>query len=172
MEKLFAVYIGGVVEGCHVELHDVRFAVGASIEDCYDDLRAQWWGVPESLHIDAWGPIEWTDGYRVEVVERSAAGGVKLYLANLGGYDPKQFTELHENFFVAAADPREAKKRALAKISGWTSPHRDAILEVETVVDIAAAPGVRQRFIKLTPDGHARPFAFEARYVPIGKMLA
>ena len=170
MEKLFAVYVGGMAEGCHVELHDVRFVIGNSIEDCYDDLKAQWWGVPESLHLDAWGPIELADGYRADVVDRPAAGDVKLYLANLGGYDPEQFTELHENFFIVAPDPHEAKKRVLAKIDGWTSPHRDAILEVDSVVDIAAATGAQQRFIKLTPDDHARPFIFEARYVPIGKM--
>lgn len=170
MEKLFAVYVGGLTEGCHIELHDMRFAIGEAIEECYADLRAQWWGTPESLHLDAWGAVEWADGFRVEVVDAPQADERILYLANLGGYDPRQLTELHENLFVVAGDPREAKKRALARIDGWVSPHRDAVLELEQVVDVAAATRRPKRYIKLTPDVEARVFAFETRYVPIGRM--
>lgn len=168
--KLFAVYVGGMIEGCHVELHDVRFVIGETIENCYDDLKAQWWGSPESLHLDAWGPIEWADGFRVEVREVQNYSDEKLYLANLGGYDPSLFTELHENLFVVAKDEREAKRRALAQIEGWVSPHRDAVLELERVVDLAQAASCGKWHVTLTPDEHEKPFRFDARYVPIGRM--
>lgn len=170
MQQLFAAYIGGMIEGCHVELHDVRFVIGEKIEDCYDDLKAQWWGAPETLHLDAWGPILWTDGFRVEIVDEPQSSDNRLYLANLGGYDPKLFTELHENLFIVARDPREAKKRALAKIDAWVSPHRDAVLELETVIDIAASTSRSSHYVKLIPDDMDQAFSFEARYVPIGKM--
>ena len=170
MEKLFAVYVGGMVEGCHVELHDVRFVIGERIEDCYDDLKAQWWGLAETLHLDAWGALAWADGYRIDLVDESQADDARLYFVNLGGYDRRLFTELHENVFVVAGNPREAKHRALQRIQDWFSPHRDAVKEIETVVDVAAATGRSRRFVRLTKDYKIAPFEFETRFVPIGKM--
>jgi hypothetical protein len=169
MEKLFAVYVGGRVEGCHVELHDMRFAVGATIEDCFDDLKAQWWGLPESLHLDAFGALETVDGFAVTIGDRPQDSGAKLFFVNLGGYDPEKFDELHRNVFVVASDWRAAKKKALALVEDWTSPHKDNVFEIETIVDVADAitPG---RFVHLTPDATEKPFRFEARYIPIGKL--
>jgi hypothetical protein len=39
--KLFMVYVGGSMTGANTELHDVRFSIRETIEDCYDDLRRQ-----------------------------------------------------------------------------------------------------------------------------------
>jgi hypothetical protein len=61
--KLFAFYVGGKTETSNTELHDMRFAVGEGMEDCYESLRGQWWGTPESLHIDCWSEITHSDGY-------------------------------------------------------------------------------------------------------------
>jgi len=168
-DKLFMVYVGGMAEGCHVELHDVRFVIGDSIEACYDDLRAQWWGKPESLHLDCWGAVHWADGHSVELRDAPQEGGPSLWFVNLGGYDPKLFTELHENLLVVADDAREAKKRALAQIENWVSPHKDNVLTVETSVDVSESVARQGRYVHLTPDTEEQPFAFEARYVPIGK---
>ncbi len=44
MKKLFACYLGGRVQGCHIEMHDVQFSVGETIEECYEDLRKKWVG--------------------------------------------------------------------------------------------------------------------------------
>lgn len=168
MEKLFAIYVGGRVEGCHVELHDMRVAVGATIEDCFDDLKAQWWGLPESLHLDAFGAFETVDGFAVEIGDRPRDTEAKLFFVNLGGYDPDKFAELHRNVFVVANDWRAAKKKALTLVEDWTSPHKDNVFEIETIIDIGAAlaPG---RHIHLTPGAAEKPFRFEARYLPIGK---
>lgn len=169
--KLFAVIVGGEVSGCHVELHDTRFVAGERIEDCYDALRAQWWGTPESLHLDAWGPLEWADGYSVEIVRDDEAppGLQRLWFLNLGGYDPAQFEELHRNIFMVAPDWRSAKTRAIADIRDWVSPHKDYAFDVERAIDVSAAVGPDWR-IRLTPGAAPKPFVFEARYVPIGKM--
>lgn len=169
--KLFAVIVGGAVEGCHVELHDTRFVVGNQIEDCYDALRAQWWGTPQSLHLDAWGPLEWADGHRIEIGRAADAedGAQRLWFLNLGGYDPGRFAELHHDLFMVAPDWRSAKTRALAEVKSWDAPHKDNAFDVERAVDVASALGADWR-LKLTPDPASRPFAFEARYVPIGKM--
>jgi hypothetical protein len=63
--KLFMFYVGGDCGGSNIELHDIRFSVGETPEDCHDDLRRQWWGTPESLHLDCWGAVEHADGYHV-----------------------------------------------------------------------------------------------------------
>jgi hypothetical protein len=167
-KKLFAVYVGGLVEGAHVELHDMRFVIGRTIEDCFDDLKAQWWGAPESLHIDAFGALEHIDGFRIDVVDEPAPGAEKLWFFNLGGYDPAQFTELHENVFVVAPDWRTGKKKALERVRHWTSPHKDYVFDVERAVDVAAAVAPRS-YLRLTPGTAGRPFRFEARYIPLAR---
>lgn len=167
MRRLFAFYIGGQIPGCHLELHDLRFAVGANVEDCYPALKAQWWGMPASLHLDAFGALDWADGWRIELADGKHEQPEKLFLVHLGGYDPKQFTELHDNRFIVAEDARAAKQKALAQIDNWVSPHRDAVLDVDSVVDVAGAAG---RSLRLVRDAQENPFQFEARYVPIGRM--
>ncbi len=169
--KLFAVVVGGEVEGCHVELHDTRFVAGERIEDCYDALKTQWWGTPESLHLDAWGPLEWADGYGVDIAPQDDGTNdlQRLWFLNLGGYDPSKFEELHRNVFFVAPDWRSAKTRAVAEIRDWVSPHKDFAFDVERAIDVSAALGAPRR-MRLTPGVPERPFKFEARYVPIGKM--
>jgi Domain of Unknown Function (DUF1543) len=96
--KLFVFHVGGDCGNSNVELHDVRFSVGETAEDCFDDLRRQWWGEPKSLHLDAWGAVEQADGYDVELsAEPSKSAQAKLFFVNLGGYDPAEFTELQRN---------------------------------------------------------------------------
>ena len=48
---LFLVVLGGRIKGCHVELHDVRWVVGDSIEDTIPELKRQWFGTRRGLHI-------------------------------------------------------------------------------------------------------------------------
>jgi hypothetical protein len=173
MQKLFVFYIGGTVPGCHLELHDIRFAVGATAEDCWDTLRAQWWGTPDSLHLDAWGALTAANGYDVEVRDSPQAADERLFFVHLGGYDPTQFTELHANSFRVAVDARQAKRFALREVGGWASPHRDAVMEVDSVIDISGATAERGAFLHLTPrhaDLEPDIFAFETGYVPIGRM--
>jgi hypothetical protein len=169
-KKLFAVYVGGDIEGSQIELHDMRFVAGKTIEDCYDDLKSKWWGRPQSLHLDAWGAVEWADGYAVDLADEPATDGLKLWFLNLGGYDQKQFTELHHNVFKVAPDWRTAKQSALKDIADWFSPHKDTVFEIENVVDVAAASDSGALHVRLTPDPTPRAFKYETRYVPIGKM--
>ena len=37
----------------NVELHDLRWVIGATIEDKYDVLEMTWFGSMEGLHIDS-----------------------------------------------------------------------------------------------------------------------
>jgi hypothetical protein len=168
--KLFAFYIGGRNGKSHIELHDFRVCAGARIEDCYDDLRKQWWGTKQSLHLDCWGALEQADGYDITLHNKpdSDEKGLKLWFLNLGGYDPAHFTELHSNVFVVAENEIKAKARALTQLAGWRAPHRDMQYEVESVINIHDL--FRERlYIHLRPASEERPFRFECGYRPIGK---
>src|ERR1700760_2536050 len=118
--KLFMFYVGGNFGNSNVELHDVRFSIGEVAEDCYDDLRRQWWGDAGSLHLDCWGAVEQADGYDVELsTEPPKAAEPSLFFVNLGGYDPSEFTELHRNVLIVAPDEVAAKAKAKAQINHW-----------------------------------------------------
>ncbi len=168
MKNLFVIYIGGSCDGSLIELHDMRLVISETIEASYDTLKKSWWGTATSLHLDAWGILRYADGYRIEIVEDTTPEdtGLKLYFVNLGGYDQKQFTELHKNVFVVAENEQAAKLRAVAQIQDWESPHRDYLFDVDTVLNVSDLLDHR---IKLVKDAQESPFEFTCAYVPIGK---
>lgn len=131
MMKLFAVYIGGEMDGANIELHDMRFVVAESLEQSYQQLRDSWWGRPGSLHIDCWSELTRADGYAITLHPQPAEGTAKLFYVNVGGYDPSQFIELHQNSFVVAETESKAKVKALKTARHWNSFHKDDIYEAE-----------------------------------------
>ena len=166
--KLFMFYIGGSCANSNVELHDVRFSIGEKPEDCYDDLRKQWWGDPESLHLDCWGEVEQADGFDITLTKDAAQEFPdKLYFVNLGGYDPNEFSELHRNILLVAEDAKAAKAKALTQIRRWSLPHKDNLFEVEHAVDVTAQLRRHGFSLKLTKAASERPFRFVCDYVPI-----
>lgn len=167
MKNLFVVYIGGSYEGALIELHDIRLVISDTIEDTYDALRKSWWGKSESLHLDAWGILRYADGYNIRVADSDPLyNSKKLYFVNLGGYDSKQFTELHKNIFVVAENEQEAKSRGLKHITEWESPHRDYLFDVDKILDVSTFLNNR---VQLTPCTEEDTFEFICKYVPIGK---
>lgn len=168
---LFVIYIGGAHKCSLIELHDIRFVVGNTIEETYETLRQSWWGIPESLHLDAWGILNYADGYSISIDNESIAETKhKLYFVNLGGYDQNRFTELHKNVFVVAPDEHQAKQKAIQQIIEWESPHRDYLHQVDSLIDlnllVANDNGLH---IHLKKEVEEKPFEFTCRYVPIGK---
>jgi hypothetical protein len=87
--NLFMFYVGGKYRNCNIELHDIRFSVGETAQDCYEDLRRQWWGAPESLHLDCWGRVSQADGFDVTVTANAADTGEHLFFAKMSGYDAR-----------------------------------------------------------------------------------
>lgn len=136
-QKLFAVYLGGRAPRCNTELHDVVFAVGTSIEAGYEQLLDLWFGTPVGLHVDSWMALDVVDGHRVRLVEKPAPGKA-LYFINLGGYADGQFTELHANMILVAADAREAKARAKRDLmrNGEQQIHTDDLYDVDDCLEI------------------------------------
>jgi len=165
--KLFAIYIGGELEGANIELHDMRFIVAPTIADTYDELRRQWWGIPKSLHIDCWAEISQVDGYEVELRPEPFAGPEKLYYLNLGGYDASEFLEKHKNVFIVARSAAEAKRRAIKEAKPWNVPHRDQMYEAEQVFSLDDCARARRLYLHLTPSAQVKHLTFTCGYVPI-----
>ncbi|MDO9369467.1 MAG: DUF1543 domain-containing protein [Sphingopyxis sp.] len=165
--KLFAIYIGGELEGANIELHDMRFVVAPSITDTYEELRRQWWGIPKSLHIDCWAEIDHADGYDVSLRAEPFAGPERLYYVNLGGYVADEFLEKHKNVFVVADSLAKAKARALQSVADWREPHRDEMYEAEQAFAIGEACVQQHLHIHLTPGPVSKNLAFTCDYTPI-----
>lgn len=169
--NLFVVYIGGSHANSLIELHDIRFIAAHSIEDTYDILRSSWWGIPTSLHIDAWGILKYADGHGIQISKDQPENhSNKLFFVNLGGYDKNQFTELHKNIFVVAADEFEAKQKALQQISDWESPHRDYLYEVDNVLNLNLLLKNDGYYLQLNKQAESKSFEFTCCYNPIGKV--
>ncbi|MBZ5763073.1 DUF1543 domain-containing protein [Rhizobium sp. VS19-DR104.2] len=168
--KLFMFYIGGDCGNSNIELHDVRFSIGETAEDCRDDLRKQWWGEPKSLHLDCWGEVQQADGYDVTLTTKPLASEpeTKLFFVNLGGYDPSEFGELHRNILLVAPDAKAATKKALQQIRNWKLPHKDNVFEVEKAVDVTELMGRYGYCLQLTEETSVKPFGFTCAYIRIG----
>src|SRR5262245_42006055 len=116
--KLFAVYLGGRADRCNIELHDVVFVVGSSIEETYPLLAKKWFGNLKGFHIDSYLHLKNVDGYEIELSKDPPKVDPlkKLYFINLGAYKPYDFTEYHQNaFYVSDAAP-EAIRRAKSEL--------------------------------------------------------
>ncbi len=167
--KLFAIYVGGEMPGANIELHDMRFVVAPSIKETYPLLRQQWWGAPKSLHLDCWAELTHADGHDVMLRPEPYDGPLKLYFVNLGGYDPAEFAERHQNVFVVAKSEAQAKSRAMKAVKGWTDLHRDDMYEAEQAFCLNDAAEGARLHIHLTPGGSVEPLPFTCEYVPIGR---
>lgn len=163
------MYIGGSHEKSFIELHDIRFVIAETIGDTYPKLRETWWGIPSSLHLDAWGCLDYADGYEIQIKSTPSLDSTnKLYFINLGGYDSEQFTELHKNIFVVAETPSKAKVKALKQILHWQSFHRDYQFDIDDIISVDSALSDQNFYIHLIPTEESRPFEFTCRYMPVG----
>ena len=133
----------------NIELHDVRWVVGSTIEDTYDALRKDWFGSFEGLHIDSYKKIKYVDGYKITLrnIENKKLKNNKfvngkhtnknLWFVNIGGYDPSSMQEKHEFGFVVAETSKEAKNKAKSKwLTGCQRKHKDDIACLKMFRDI------------------------------------
>lgn len=168
--KLFVIYIGGSHEKAFIELHDMRFVIADKIEDTYNELKKTWWGTPKSLHLDAWGALDYADGHNIVLKDHPPLDSEnKLYFINLGGYDSNEFTELHKNVFVVASNDSKAKVRALKQILDWESHHRDYQFELESILNVSEIAKSKNLYIHLEPTDAEKKFEFICKSVSIGK---
>ncbi|MFR0673356.1 DUF1543 domain-containing protein [Enterobacterales bacterium AW_CKDN230030176-1A_HGKHYDSX7] len=150
---LYIVMLGGRHPRASIEVHDVVFAQGNTLEALYPDLRNAWFGSPKGLHIDSWLEVDGLEGYRVEFSQAAPPPGApRLFFLNLGGYEPHTFGEAHRYLLVVAPDKATAKtlgKRRMAP--NWFKPHTDAVLDVDDCLPIDAVDG---RYVHLVEGPH------------------
>ena len=142
--RLFAVYLGGRAPRASIELHDMVFVAGDSIEACYGQILDRWFGTPGRVHIDSFLELDIVDGWKVELTKAPSPQSEKLFFVNLGAYNGSDFTELHAVSFHVAAEGSAAKAAALARhfTSGVTEPHKDDLIDVDDCLAIEGANGL------------------------------
>ena len=144
---LFLVVLGGRADKANVELHDVRWVVGSKIEDTFHDLRKNWFGSIDGLHIDSYKKIEYIDGYKIylknfeknKIKNKQSVNQMNpkknLWFVNIGGYDPSSMQEKHEFGLVVASSSLEAKNIAKSKwLIGCRKKHKDDIASLNLLI--------------------------------------
>ena len=135
-----AFYLGGRVEGFHIEVHDVQFHVGKSSEEILPRIQKKWKGKKNSLHVDSWLILDKIDGYKVHLLNNSSPlqeERQKLFLVNIGFYQKNFFGELHNFHFLAAKNKSEAKSKALKLFSGLgLETHSDDLFDIDDCLEL------------------------------------
>ena len=158
--RLFLVVLGGRINGCNVELHDVRWVIGETIEDTIKTLKSEWFGNKKGLHIDSYRKILHVDGMSVTVVHSETMNNSlnenKLWFVNLGGYSSQSMAEQHEFGIVVARTAQSAK--AIAKkrwLKGMVQIHKDDLHQINgnpIIDDLLPINGNGRWQIQLTPN--------------------
>tara|TARA_Y100001968_G_C19257841_1_gene667713 strand:+ start:249 stop:809 length:561 start_codon:yes stop_codon:yes gene_type:complete len=162
--SLFIVVLGGRSLKSNIEIHDVRWVVGKSIEDTFPDLREQWIGEIKGLHIDSYKRIQYIDGYRISITNYKSSNTKSeeqsLWFINLGGYDPKKMYEEHEFTLIVARKATEAKQKARIRWeSNLKNKHNDDFSDIknfEKVDNIHSIKKIKNWEIKLISDHKRR----------------
>ena len=165
--SLFIVVLGGRALRSNIEMHDVRWVLGESIEDTFPELRKQWIGNRNGLHMDSYKRIQYVDGYKISLSNStnndlisSKTEDKSLWFINLGGYDPKKMYEEHEFTLVVAKKAIDAKRKAKRNWnSNLKNKHNDdysVINSFEQVDDIHSIKKIKNWEIKLIYDPEAR----------------
>lgn len=161
-KKLYAVYLGGRADRCNIELHDVVFVVGSSIEETYPLLAKKWFGNLHHFHIDSYIHLQYIDGYEIQLVKDISQVNLseKLYFINLGAYKPFEFTEYHQSAFYVSESSPEAVRRAKSELcQGLQTIHKDDVIVLDRlsnaidfdVDDVLEVREVDEYYISLTP---------------------
>ena len=147
MPNLFMVMLGGRHVRANTEVHDVVFAVADSLEDSYPQLKNAWFGEQKCLHVDAWARVNGVEsaGKKYQIQFSDAQPQVtdkKLWLINLGGYDTREFGELHRYVLVIASRAGEAKQLAKHHFDQtWQKQHTDRVLDFDDCIAIDCIHG-------------------------------
>ncbi len=149
--KLFAVFVGGNHPRANVELHDVRFVTGETLEDTVPQLRAAWWGKPSSLHIDGYAELTHVDGRPIEIVRGPAPATPEtaLWFINIGGYTPDLFGEQHHYLFLTGSNKAEVWARARSLSPDWTARHKDNFATVDDILEVNSLLGTDRLHIRI-----------------------
>lgn len=161
--SLFLVVLGGRTPRSQIELHDVRFVAGRSIDDTLPELRRQWFGSRQGLHLDAWMAVHAIDGWSVQLRQCSPEPRPeRLWFVNLGGYRPDSLAELHHFGLVVARSAQAAKAAAKRRwLPGAQQQHKDDLCAVDdclAIEQLSLAGGISwQVELEPHPEGLSQP---------------
>jgi hypothetical protein len=157
MLKLFSVVLGGRATGCNIELHDVVFVIGHSIEETYPQLVNKWFGHKKQLHVDSFIELKYIDRHEIIISREKPKNSKKLFFVNFGAYQPGYFGEVHAIDFYVGSDKPNVLARAKKNLCvDLIEPHCDDNLYVD---DIMAFQKIDQYYLHLVPS--AKPAAIE-----------
>ncbi len=165
--SLFIVVLGGRSLKSNIEIHDVRWVLGRSIQDTFPELRKQWIGKRSGLHIDSYKRIKYIDGYEIVITKPNKDKVINplkkdksLWFINLGGYNPQKMYEEHNFTLVVATKAIEAKKKAKKNWAlNLNNKHNDdcsTINSFEEIDDIHSIKKIKSWEIKLISDPEER----------------
>lgn len=179
--KLFAVYLGGRADRCNIEVHDVVFVVGDSIEETYTLLGKKWFGNLQGFHIDSYVELKNIDGYEIgisqEPIEESTK---KLYFINMGAYKSEEFTEYHQSAFYVADSVPDAIRRAQAELcQGLEVIHKDDMVILDKVGnplefdvdDVLEITEIDEYYIFLTPGAESVQPKPISKYIKLEELI-
>jgi len=180
-QKLFAVYLGGNADGCSIEVHDVVFVIGTTIEETYPILVKKWFGNPNKCHIDSYMELQNIEGYQIGLSQKPPSSDIrmKLYFINFGAYKPGEFTEYHQNAFYVAESPAEAIKKARKELClGLDTIHKDDLVQVDhvdnsieyEVDDVLEVKHVDGYYIVLTPNAATKQEKPTSAYIRLDQL--
>jgi len=157
---LFLVVLGGRTATSLIELHDVRFVAGRSIEETLPELRRQWFGRREGLHLDAYMAVRAIDGWLVHLGrEPGPPRPERLWFVNLGAYRPDSLAELHHFGLVVARSAAAAKAQAKGQwLAGQLQRHKDDLCAVDDCLALEQLEllGGERWHVQLSPDPQGR----------------
>ncbi len=150
---LHIVMLGGRHPKAKIEVHDVVFVFGKNLAELYPQLREQWFGATQGLHIDSWMAVDGVDNYKISLSHTApSANEPRLFFINLGGYQAGNFGEEHSYLLVIANDKTSAKQKGKTMLAAhWEKPHTDNLWDVDDCIAIDHIDG---RYIKLSEEQH------------------
>ena len=168
-EKLFLVVLGGRTKMSNIELHDVRWVIGKSIQDTFKDLRNQWFGDLKGLHIDSYIKINYIDGYLINIKKKNSnyknqissqinqdTNKDILWFVNLGGYNSNNLAEQHQFGLVVAKTSFEAKRKAKNEwLKNSLLKHKDdlsCLKNIKEIDECKSIKSIKTWQIELIPD--------------------
>lgn len=136
--KLCVFYLGGKVDSCNIEMHDVVFLVGNSSKNMAQLLKKKWVGTPHSLHIDSWFVVDSVDGFNIKIENiKPSNTDHHLFFVNIGSYKKSYFGEKHFMSLVVSESKSKAIKKALSSVNKDEDMlHCDNIYDIDQCIRI------------------------------------